>query len=211
MLCRAFPSATLHTLIRKPGALSPAIESMAIRTSPLQRVPGVLDHYRKLLPLMPLAARSWDVGDVDLVVSLSHCVAKMVRVPGRGPARLLLLHPDAVRLGRPRCLSRLMVRPPGPSRPWPAVAPGSPSGEQDRATSDERVSHFVAISETIRDRISRCYGRESRVIQPPVDADFYFPDGQVDVRISTSVVSALVPYKRGRSGGRGLHRLRAGS
>ena len=45
----------------------------------------------------------------------------------------------------------------------------------DRATSS-RVSHFVAISETVRGRIARCYRRDSRVIQPPVDAAFYTPD-----------------------------------
>src|SRR3954467_1745400 len=65
VLCRAFPEATLHTLIHRRGALSPAIEGMRIRTSPLQRVPGVLRHYRKLLPVMPLAARNWKVGQVD--------------------------------------------------------------------------------------------------------------------------------------------------
>ena len=54
---------------------------MTIRPSPLQRVPGVFRHYRKLLPIMPLATRAWRVGEVDLVVSLSHCVAKMVRPP----------------------------------------------------------------------------------------------------------------------------------
>src|SRR3954470_10831434 len=56
VLCRAFPRATLHTLIHRQGALSPAIEAMAVRTSPLQRVPGVFRHYRKLLPVMPMAA-----------------------------------------------------------------------------------------------------------------------------------------------------------
>src|SRR5947209_7699451 len=81
VLCRAFPDATLHTLIHRPGSVCPEIERLTIRTSPLQRVPGVFRHYRKLLPAMPMAARAWRVGDVDLVVSLSHCVAKAVRVP----------------------------------------------------------------------------------------------------------------------------------
>src|SRR5581483_7219167 len=76
VLCEAFPDATLHTLLHRPGSVGPTIERMAIRTSPLQRLPGVHRHYRKLLPLMPLAARAWRPGEVDLVVSLSHCVAK---------------------------------------------------------------------------------------------------------------------------------------
>src|SRR5438093_3446303 len=59
VLCRAFPRATLHTLIHRRGWLSPAIEALDIRPSPLQRVPGVFRHYRHLLPLMPLAALCW--------------------------------------------------------------------------------------------------------------------------------------------------------
>ena len=62
VLCRAFPDATLYTLIHRRGALSPAIESMEIRTSPLQRIPGIFRHYRHLLPIMPMAARAWRPG-----------------------------------------------------------------------------------------------------------------------------------------------------
>jgi glycosyltransferase involved in cell wall biosynthesis len=55
----------------------------------------------------------------------------------------------------------------------------------------------VAISETVRGRIARCYRRDSRVIQPPVDAAFYKPDPEVRPRDNGYlVVSALVPYKR---------------
>src|SRR5947209_2225352 len=85
VLCRAFPGADLYTLIHRPGSLTPPIESMAIHTTPLQRLPGVFRHYRKLLPLMPMAARTWRPEGVDLVVSLSHCVAKSVRVPDGVP------------------------------------------------------------------------------------------------------------------------------
>jgi glycosyltransferase involved in cell wall biosynthesis len=64
----------------------------------------------------------------------------------------------------------------------------------DRATAG-RVTHFVSISETIRERIRRCYGRASRVIQPPVDTGCYTPDaGPRDD--SYVCISALVPYKR---------------
>src|SRR5271156_986859 len=36
VLCGTFPEAKLYTLIHRRGSLSPAIESMKIRTSPLQ-------------------------------------------------------------------------------------------------------------------------------------------------------------------------------
>jgi glycosyltransferase involved in cell wall biosynthesis len=192
VLCQAFPDATLHTLFHKRGALSPAIERMAIRTSPMQRLPGVLRHYRKLLPIMPAATKAWRVGDVDLVVSLSHCVAKAVRVPEGVPHVCYCFTPMRYAWeGREAYLEswrdKTIKR---------ALAKGllNHLRDWDRRVS-ENVTHFVSISETIRDRITRCYGRESRVIQPPVDVDFYRPGD--DARSSDYlVVSALVPYKR---------------
>jgi glycosyltransferase involved in cell wall biosynthesis len=192
VLCQAFPRATLHTLIHRRGALSPTIEAMSIRTSPLQRLPGVFRHYRKLLPVMPLASRSWDVGDVDLVVSLSHCVAKAVRPPSGVPHVCYCFTPmryawqarDAYLDGwsdRPirRALAIWLLN---QMRTW------------DRETAN-RVSHFIAISDTVRQRIARCYGRESRVISPPVDTAFHTP-ASVPRDDFYLCVSALVPYKR---------------
>ncbi|MBY0397908.1 MAG: glycosyltransferase, partial [Thermoleophilia bacterium] len=68
----------------------------------------------------------------------------------------------------------------------------------DRASA-AGVTHFVAISETVRERIQGCYGRDSRVIHPPVDTDFYTPaEGPPASRAEAPylVVSALVPYKK---------------
>jgi glycosyltransferase involved in cell wall biosynthesis len=44
----------------------------------------------------------------------------------------------------------------------------------DRATSD-RVTQFIAISRTVQQRIRECYGRDSVVVYPPVDVEFYTP------------------------------------
>jgi glycosyltransferase involved in cell wall biosynthesis len=64
----------------------------------------------------------------------------------------------------------------------------------DRTTA-ARVTHFIAISETIRERIAECYDRESTVIYPPVDTDFYTP-AAVPREDYYLVVSAFAPYKR---------------
>ena len=101
---------TLYTLIHRRGSLSPAIESMTIRTSPLQFVPGVFRHYRHLLPIMPLA-------DARLANQRRRPRHQPEPLRGQGgraaarrSARLLLLHADALRLARPRYLSRKLVR-----------------------------------------------------------------------------------------------------
>jgi glycosyltransferase involved in cell wall biosynthesis len=192
VVCAAFPDATLHTLIHREGAVGPTIGGMAIRTSPLQKVPGVFRHYRHLLPVMPLAARSWRVGEVDLVLSLSHCVAKAVRVPPGVPhvcycftpmryawdGRAAYLEGWTGRPLRRRVVGAVLDR----LRAW------------DRGTA-ARVSHFVAISRTVRGRIARCYGRDAAIIEPPVDTSFYTPDGGPRGG-DYLCVSALVPYKR---------------
>ncbi len=194
VLCRAFPDATLYTLIHRRGSLSPAIESMKIRTSALQRVPGVFRWYRQLLPIMPLAARGWRLSDVDLVISMSHCVAKAV-VPPPGVAHICYCFTPMryAWQGRDTYLESWADR---PVRRLLARRLLSRLRRWDRATSS-RVSHFVAISETVRRRIARCYRRDSRVIQPPVDVEFYTPAADAKPRDEAYlVVSALVPYKR---------------
>jgi glycosyltransferase involved in cell wall biosynthesis len=193
VLCRCFPHASLYTLFHRRGSLSPAIESMAIRTSPMQRIPGVLDFYRHLLPIMPLAARAWRIKDVDLVISLSHCVAKAV-VPPRGVPHVCYCFTPMryAWQGRDTYLESWADR---PVRHAVARTLLSQLRDWDRKTAS-RVTHFVAISETVRERIAQCYRRDSRVIQPPVNVAFYTPAPHVARDDAYLVVSALVPYKR---------------
>ena len=44
----------------------------------------------------------------------------------------------------------------------------------DRRTADG-VTHFIANSKVVQQRIRDCYGRSSEVIHPPVDTDYYCP------------------------------------
>jgi glycosyltransferase involved in cell wall biosynthesis len=191
VLCRRFPDATLYTLLHARGSLPDVIERMDIRTSFLQALPGVARYYRYTLPLMPLAA-SWRIAPCDLVVSLSHAVAKAARPPAGVPHVCYCFTPmryawhmresyfaDRVRGLKARLVDRLLAA----LRAW------------DRRTS-RRVTHFIAISETVRRRIAECYGRDSVVIYPPADTDFYTPDPAVRREDFYLVISAFAPYKR---------------
>jgi glycosyltransferase involved in cell wall biosynthesis len=65
--------------------------------------------------------------------------------------------------------------------------------------SSMRVDQFVANSHFVADRIRRFYGRESRIVAPPVDTDFFQPAAQTPpaaARGYALVVAALAPYKR---------------
>jgi hypothetical protein len=79
--CRRWPDAPLFTLLRRAGSVTPVIEDRPVHTSFLQRFPRVHRYYRYLLPLMPLATRSWQLPGCDLVLSFSHCVAKAAQPP----------------------------------------------------------------------------------------------------------------------------------
>lgn len=191
-LARRWPEARLLTLLHRRGSVSPVIEQLAIRPSALNRLPRVERYYRYLLPVMPFAA-GWKVRDADLVVSLSHCIAKSARAPEGVPHVCYCFTPmryawhmkDAyfqktgfVKRLKAAAIDALLSR----IRDW------------DRRTAD-RVTHFIAISRTVQDRIRECYGRDSVVIYPPVDTGFYTPtpEPREDFYL---VVSALAPYKR---------------
>src|SRR4051812_25593501 len=160
-VCRSWPEARLFTLLHRPGSVSDAIERLRPRTSFLQRLPGVHRYYRYLLPLMPLAAR-WKLPPCDLVLSLSHCVPKSALPPPGGPHVCYCFtpmrsawHMRASYFGAGGGLkARLRDLLLGALRTW------------DRRTA-ARVTHFLAISQTVRQRIADCYGRDSAVIYPP--------------------------------------------
>lgn len=190
VLCRRWPRARLYTLIHCPGSVSAAIENLRPRTSFLQWLPGVGRYYRYLLPVMPHAV-GWQLPDCDVVVSSSHCVAKGARVPAgvphicycHTPMRYAWHMRDAYfgrQGGGPKrwLLQRLLER----LRAW------------DRATA-AGVTHFIANSQVVRGRIRDCYGRDSTVIYPPADTDFYCP-ASVPREDYYLVLSALAPYKR---------------
>ena len=215
----ALPEAEIFTLFHFAGSVSEKIEARTIHTSRLQNLAGRVSDYRQLLPLFPRAAREWDLGAYDLIVSSSHCVAKGVNAKGKPhlsychtPMRYIWDRFDDY-FPRSKPLRRAAAMSVAPwLRRW------------DVRTASE-VTEFVANSRFVRERIRRFYDRDAEVIHPYVDDAFLnapLRDDRDDYHI---VVSALVPYKRielaieamkGRKlvilgGGPLLERLRASS
>jgi glycosyltransferase involved in cell wall biosynthesis len=186
----ALPGAEIFTLFHFPGSVSQKIESRVIHTSELQRYAHKAGDYRRLLPLFPRAARKWDLGAYDLIVSSSHCVAK--GVDAKGKPHLCYCHtpmryiwdrfddyfPRSKPLQRAAMLSLA---------PWLRKWDVSTAGE---------VTEFVANSNFVRERIRRYYGRDAEVIHPFVDDAFLSAPLNEDREDFHLVVSALVPYKR---------------
>ncbi len=186
-----FPGAPIHTLFHFPGRISPALEAHPIRTSFLQRAPGITRHYRHYLPLFPAAIEAFDLSGFDLVVSTSHCVAKGV-IPGPGAYHLCYCHTpmryawDQEHTYFPR-RTGAVARLRGLILSWLRVWD---------VASAPRVDRFVANSTFVARRIRRFYGREAAVLAPPVAIDRFTPPGETPRRDFALVVAALAPYKR---------------
>ncbi|HEV8675287.1 MAG TPA: glycosyltransferase [Methylomirabilota bacterium] len=184
-----YPTATIHTLVHVPGSVSPAIEARPIRTSFIQRLPGAPSRFRQYLPLFPLAMARFRFDGYDLVLSTSHCVALGVQPP---PATAHVAYcftpmryawdfreeylrrlPAGLRAGSRAALAAL--------RRW------------DRGAG-RRAGYLACISRHVGERIRYAYGRDARVIYPPVRTDFFQPDGEPGDAFLC--VSAFAPYKR---------------
>ena len=191
-ICTLYPEAPVYTMVHDRGSVSEIIENREIKTSLLQRLPLGVSRYRYFLPLMPILVKSLDTSSYDLVISTSHCVAKNVK-PVKGGVHICYCHTPMRYIWdmfghyfslRENTAVYLMMK---LFRPYLRRADVRASGN---------VDHFIANSRTTAERIKRYYGRESEVIYPPVDTEFYTPSGDVNREGYYLIVSSLVPYKK---------------
>ncbi len=191
VLAEMFPQADLFTLVLDWAALPPALRSRKFTTSFLQKLPGARRHYRKLLPLFPLALEQFCLDDYDLVVSSES-----------GPAKGIMTRPHTCHI----CYCHTPMR-----YIWDmyhhyrSTASGGILGRAlytlaahyvrtwDYAAS-ARVDHFAASSANGAARIRKYYRREAAVIYPPVELASFSPSQEHDDFYL--VVSPLVSYKR---------------
>jgi len=190
-LLKLLPDAPIYTLFHFEGSVSPSIEQRDIHTSGLQRLPGIRGNYRRFLPLFPRAVESFDLDAHDLIVSTSHCVAKGA-IPPPGSFHVCYCHtPMRYAWDQQRAYFPESGSPIGRLRDWML----SRLRQWDVRTAD-RVDLYVANSHFVADRIRHYYKRDSIVVHPPVDVDFYTPGSASDDKPYCLMVSALAPYKR---------------
>jgi glycosyltransferase involved in cell wall biosynthesis len=185
-----YPEAPVYTSIFWAQALPSAYCDWDIRPSLLNRLPLIHRHHQWFLLLYPYAFEAFDLSDYDLVLSVTSAFAHGITTGPKTlhicycltPARFLWDYQTyvareglsrLVRLVLPLFLSNLRL--------W------------DRAAAD-RVDHFVAISQAVRQRIAKFYHRDAEVIYPPMNAGrFQLSSEHGDYFL---IISRLVPYKR---------------
>ena len=199
--CELFPEAEIYTLLHRPKTISGLLNSKRIHASWLNSLPGVHRYYRYLLPVMPMAIRSLDLGDCDLVLSFSHCVAKGVCIP-RKPGRRPPLHICYCHTPMRYIYDQFADYFVDGSRPWLKIGAGSlrPYLLRWDLETSRGVDFFIANSENVRRRIQQAYGCDATVIYPAVDTDFFHPAQASPPDHTRSpyylTAGALVPYKR---------------
>ncbi|CCD89078.1 putative Glycosyl transferase, group 1 family protein [Bradyrhizobium sp. ORS 285] len=192
-ILRCYPGAdvfTLFDLLRPEDRAKLGFEKS--HTSFLQNMPGLRKYHRSYLPLMPLAIEQLDLSSYDLVISSSCAVAKGVLT---GPEQLHIayvhspmryawdlqhqyLEESGYATGVKGWIARALLH---KMRIWDARTAHGPDA-------------IFTNSQFVARRIKKIYGRDTKVIYPPVTI------GQRDAILPVGnhflAASRLVPYKR---------------
>lgn len=188
-LLRLFPDATLVAGVVDPGLVASRWPGLRVTSLLSPRLPGVLTHWQRYAPLL---LRAWSAVtiDCDILVCSSHFASHGAAAGTTAGVRLSYYHTPM----------RLAWRPDleGGRLPAPARAASGPALSVLRAVDRRRaqhVTHPISNSGAIRVRLRDAYGRDSAVVNPPVDVHRFG-----DLRRAPAgyylVFGRLVSYKR---------------
>lgn len=189
-ICELYPGAPIYTSICT-SEIGARFAGHPIHTSFMQKLPGVLTHHQPYLPFYPLAFENFDLSEYDLIISSSSAFAKGVITPAdalhicycHSPMRFVWQSKEYMERERKGRFSKIVL----PFllsyvRLWDVV-------------SATRPNFYVANSKTVQQRIARYWGRESTVINPPVEVQRIPFKGEVRQDFYL-IAGRLVPYKR---------------
>lgn len=187
---RIFPEAPIYTTIADPRVVRQLLPGADVRTSWMQRLPGIGRHFRKYFLLYPWALESFDLSEYDLVLSSSSAYAKSaITRPGachvcycNTPMRFAWSFESYSAREEWGGLVRKLLPPlVAVLRRWDLRTAGRPT-------------MYLANSSVVAARIGRCYGRPSTVVFPAVEVERFRPaDSDGDFHL---VASRLTAYKR---------------
>ncbi len=189
--CKMFPEGDIFTHAWNPERMGAPFNVHKVTETFIGSLPGARNNCQKYLPLMPLALKRLDLSGYDLILSSESGPVKGVRKDANArhicychtPMRYLWdMFDDYYRAAGP--LEKMAMR-----------LFREPLRKYD-LRSAESVDLFIANSRFVAERIRRIYHRDSEVIYPPVDVDFYAP-GAGDVRKDYYLFAGqLISYKR---------------
>lgn len=180
-------------------------KDFAIKTSFIQKLPNFIKNNRLLsLPFYPLAFESFDFSSYDLVISVSSSFVKSVITKPSTfhvcylltPTRYLWVYPEEYKKSFLKKIFFSLYA--AYFRKWDFIA-------------SKRPDYYISISETVKKRLKKYYQRDSEVIYPPFDIEYWRNikskvKSQSRVHLETKpqlktknfflIVSRLEPYKK---------------
>lgn len=195
-LHQAFPQAPIYTSVFTPETM-PAFSGLDVRTTYLQKLPSYLRGRHQLFPLQRTQAfRKLDLQEYDVIISSASAEAKAVTK-----------RPDAVHICYCHTPTRYYwshykdyIASPGFGLLNPAMRVALPALVRAMRKKDlqavQGVDYFIANSSTVAERIKKYYGRDARVIYPPVDMTRFRPLDISGPRKGFIALGRQVPYKR---------------
>jgi glycosyltransferase involved in cell wall biosynthesis len=189
-LVALYPQAPIHTSIYAPDKMPETYQRWDIRSTWMDRLPGIHDHHQQYLLLYPTAFGQTRLHDYDLVISNKSGFCHGVRTGPKTPHICYCLTPTRYVWFYDEYVAREQINPIIANLLRPFIVA---LRQWDRHVA-RRVDHFVAISTEVQRRIKRIYKRDSVIIYPPVDTRRYAPSATIEDYCL--VVSRLIPYKR---------------
>jgi glycosyltransferase involved in cell wall biosynthesis len=190
-LHQLWPDAPIYAAVIDRASLPASLRHADLRPSRLQRLYRGGRGYAHLLPLLPAAMSSLDVGDVDLVITSHHAFANRVR-PRRGIPVLSYTHTPARWLWEPS----MRRGEAGGVAGGLALAAFAATQRRPDARAAGRLTAVAVNSRHVARRVDEWWHRSSTVIPPPVDVDRFTPalTGRREPFFLTA--GRLVPYKQ---------------
>jgi glycosyltransferase involved in cell wall biosynthesis len=184
-----FPRSPIYASMYWRDGMPARYRSWRVRTTWMDRLPGIHRHHQPYLPLYPLAFAGLDLSGYDLVLSNKSGFCHGVRTGDAlhvcyclAPTRYVWdFQAYAAREALPPALKAALRPMIAALRRWDYRAA-------------QRVDCFIAISREIKERIGRYYDRGAAVIHPPVDTGRFEPSTEREDYYL--IVSRLIPYKR---------------
>jgi glycosyltransferase involved in cell wall biosynthesis len=188
-----FPQAPIYTLVYQPENFRDTpIARHPVHVSFIDRLPWGRSRYRAYLPLMPLAIEQFDLGEFDVVISMSHSVAKGVLT--RSDQLHISYMYTPVRYGWDLYFQYLRdLKLERGIRSW-LVRPLLHYLRLWDLASASRPDVMIASSGYVAQRIWKLYRREAPIIYPPVETERFQATRRRDSFYLT--LARLVPYKR---------------
>lgn len=191
-ILKIFPEADIYTLFLDREIYGENLPQNKIYTSILN-IPFLRKHYQKIFPLYPLGIKSLKLKDkYDLVISSESGPAKGIKISDKTPHICYIHSPMRYCWGFTDDYLQSMP---------PAMRPTAKIffrklRNWDKTTIDN-VSHYIANSNNVANRVKRFYNRDASVIYPPIDlAIFNRPLNKDCVRDAYLSFGAITPYKR---------------